>query len=58
MENYNLDEKNDKLDELTGVYKREYIIEHMSKLICENKKFALMIVDLDNFKYVNDGYGH
>ena len=52
------DDKYDRLDNLTDLFNRDVIVEYVGKLISENKKFALIIIDLDNFKYMNDGYGH
>ncbi len=46
-------------DSLTGLWKRDYLIEVFNKYV-ENtdKKLALFVMDLDNFKQVNDTYGH
>ncbi|MCR5350661.1 MAG: GGDEF domain-containing protein [Acholeplasmatales bacterium] len=51
-------DKYDKVDELTKVYKRDVIVSYMEKLMSENTPFDVSILDVDNFKYVNDGYGH
>lgn len=47
-------------DPLTGVYNREVTIKKIEKYIRGNKngKHALMIIDFDDFKHVNDNYGH
>lgn len=45
-------------DTLTGVLKREEIIGYVNYLISQNKPFAFAIADIDNFKTVNDTYGH
>ncbi len=45
-------------DPLTEVFNRETINKYMKYLIGEGKPFCLFLVDVDNFKYINDGYGH
>ncbi len=47
-----------KTDSLTGLYDRQVIIEYANNLIKENVPFSLALVDIDNFKNVNDNYGH
>ena len=46
------------LDPLTGVVSRAYIIEFAKSLIAEKVPFTFAILDLDNFKFINDTYGH
>ncbi|MBE6063479.1 MAG: diguanylate cyclase [Clostridium butyricum] len=50
------------LDKLTGVYNRKYFEEALISLIntsrIEKKQFAVIMFDIDNFKGVNDKYGH
>lgn len=61
MDNYKL-KTISTLDKLTGAYTRKYFETEISKIINESKyeqkSFGLIMVDLDNFKLVNDTYGH
>lgn len=49
-------------DGLTGLYNRRYLDVHLQKLLAknveENKRLAVIILDIDHFKSVNDTYGH
>lgn len=47
-------------DEVTGIPNRRYFVKEASRIIKEHsgENIALIFIDLDNFKYVNDTYGH
>ncbi|MBF0466571.1 MAG: bifunctional diguanylate cyclase/phosphodiesterase [Nitrospirae bacterium] len=49
-------------DPLTGLYNRrmfEHFLDYeIARVKRKNYKFSLMMQDLDDFKYVNDNYGH
>ncbi len=45
-------------DALTGLYNRYGISEYMDVQMTENDKASIIIVDIDDFKSINDGYGH
>jgi two-component system cell cycle response regulator len=49
-------------DDLTGLYNRRYFDRHLSVLLgkaqAQERNMAVMILDIDHFKSVNDTYGH
>lgn len=45
-------------DALTGIANRRLLNEAMANLNVEAKEYALILVDIDHFKRVNDTYGH
>lgn len=45
-------------DPLTGLLNRAALQEHANRKIAASEPFALILIDLDNFKTVNDTHGH
>lgn len=50
------------IDPLTGLHNRRYALAHLGR-VCERsaasgRSFAVMILDLDRFKAINDTHGH
>ncbi len=49
-------------DSLTGLYNRRYTLAHLDRLISRIaetiKPVAVLMIDIDHFKQVNDTYGH
>lgn len=47
-------------DPLMGIYNRRYFFEFIERKVLENnkKEFAIIMMDIDNFKKFNDTYGH
>lgn len=44
-------------DELTGVYTREVIRNYVENIV-NHQKIAIMMIDVDDFKLINDTFGH
>lgn len=49
-------------DPLTGLFNRRYIEPHLARMnaqsLSSGRDFAVMMLDIDHFKAVNDSYGH
>jgi len=49
-------------DRLTGLYNRQYLDEYSKQALARVERYenilVLIFIDLDNFKYVNDYFGH
>lgn len=50
------------VDELTGLFNRRFLDLYLTKELNRarryQQRFSLVFIDLDNFKSINDGYGH
>jgi two-component system cell cycle response regulator len=61
-ENYEMSLSMALTDSLTGLYNRRYFETHLQKLLAKNaenrKSMAIVYLDIDHFKHVNDTYGH
>ncbi|SLN23225.1 diguanylate cyclase [Pseudooctadecabacter jejudonensis] len=49
-------------DPLTGLFNRRYALPHLGRLAEDStrsgRQFAVMVLDIDHFKAINDTYGH
>lgn len=45
-------------DQLTGLANRRGLEQQVSRWIDENEPFALLLLDVDHFKQINDNHGH
>ncbi len=58
MQLYALDEKMS-IDHLTGLYNRKHLDNYVKDILeSSNTSFAALMLDIDNFKVINDNFGH
>lgn len=46
------------LDNLTGVYNREFFMKTIEAKLRHKKQFSIIFMDMDEFKRINDEFGH
>ncbi len=46
------------MDQLTGSYNRHKLLEMFESLRKQNRHFGLVMIDIDDFKQINDTFGH
>ncbi len=46
------------IDRLTGLYNRHYMMEKLEKTYSDNEPKFITMIDIDDFKKINDRYGH
>jgi two-component system cell cycle response regulator len=47
------------IDPLTGLYNQRYLMRHLRGLLeSQNRELAVLMIDVDHFKSVNDEFGH
>lgn len=51
-------EKDALTDYLTGAHNRRSITNNLERMVKSGKPFSIMYVDIDEFKFINDNYGH
>ena len=45
-------------DDLTGLKSRRAVIDRIDELVAADRPAAVVFIDLDDFKSINDGFGH
>ncbi len=50
--------QNENRDELTGLWNRKYAVEKLEAAVKAGTQVALLLIDIDRMKSVNDVYGH
>lgn len=51
-------ERTARYDTLTGIYNRGVFTEDLEQMTASGEQFGIIMYDLDNFKQINDIYGH
>ena len=46
------------IDQLTQMFNRHYMYDKLVEITSDNKSCVIAITDIDNFKVINDTYGH
>jgi len=47
-----------KTDELTSLYNRRYIFQRLETIVSQGQEAVIIMMDIDDFKRINDTYGH